>query len=960
MIPYRDRIILKTNERGAEAQACADCGCSEWDNEWSRLGAVCAVVPEVADAYAVLANFKAHPLVKWAHFAGPVHAANNYVAPPSDPLAPGHDFVAPGPRSYDPNPTLQQDFLLAWHHEATATWPTFRRTKGSASVRVAVADSGLPPAAHEDLPVLPPERMFQGDTNSWGSALDYVNYGHGTMVAGIISAPHNGVGVSGVAPDCELVAFAMGAPGEGLSSIALLNSLEAAVGSFDPSHQRLIVSMSWYSLSVIEAVVELLDIIQGKSTPTVDDPYPEARRGKVLLLAAAGNDYLPISMVPIQAPQCHPDVLIVGAIAPTGQRIPYSNYGRGRDGQSVRSLAPTHIGAPWGLSTNGVRPTLLAEQDPDPFAAIPFNPYPYYWSGTGTSSACPVSAGIAALVWSANLDLTSDQVREILIWETGPCWDADTLTENPDATGIVNAYKAVCKASSLRADHADSVVPCITFSSPSWNRDSPFAVVRVENTKGYVNDTWLPYSPQSVSYRKEAGTIGVWLDGLLRIDLAAYSQAPIERIELWNGDELVHASAAPVRLVVRAGPAHEAGLTSSAADAHGGARGNLSGPTAVSLHGEAQGHAEASGGLRNLTVKAWAVGGLYAEETYTDVHFSSLTVDAVESIPVPPLDVAGGSAGAAGAVGTLGVARALSGDASGRASTTTRITAPLSAAAAGRGGASAGLSAPVSGSASGDAEGHATLTVQPPLAGGASGHAEAEATLSLKEKSAARIFALEGEGATALCGTLAWTLTAPDGTGLGFGLAPSGFYGPAVDLKGTASGHAGATAVPGVVQGLAGAAAGHAAAAGELPDQGVAGAGAGQAGAQGTITQAQPLEGAAAGAAGATATGPQLPIPLSGEAAGQASAEGHEGHVPLQAKGEGKADVTGTLTQALPLSGEAQGYASAALKPELEKSWPTITLAPRAWHHVTLASRAPEARLSRRGPHITLSRRTEE
>ncbi|MEE8354124.1 MAG: S8 family serine peptidase, partial [Dehalococcoidales bacterium] len=67
----------------------------------------------------------------------------------------------------------------------------------SGGVRVAVLDSGID-LDHPDLRVA-------GDVSFVDGAADGDDdNGHGTMVAGIIAALDNGVGVTGIAPDAEL------------------------------------------------------------------------------------------------------------------------------------------------------------------------------------------------------------------------------------------------------------------------------------------------------------------------------------------------------------------------------------------------------------------------------------------------------------------------------------------------------------------------------------------------------------------------------------------------------------------------------------------------------------------------------------------------------------------------------------------------------------------------------------
>jgi hypothetical protein len=91
-----------------------------------------------------------------------------------------------------------------------------------------------------------------------------------------------------------------------------------------------------------------------------------------------------------------PAVLHVGAISSLGQRCHYSNYGTGLD--LVAPSSNLHL---YGrLSVSGANLMVPLRSDVHPFG--------------GTSAAAPIVAGVAALVRSANPDLTSCQIASIL------------------------------------------------------------------------------------------------------------------------------------------------------------------------------------------------------------------------------------------------------------------------------------------------------------------------------------------------------------------------------------------------------------------------------------------------------------------------------------------------------------------------------------------------------------------
>lgn len=265
----------------------------------------------------------------------------------------------------------------------------------------------------------------------------------------------------------------------------------------------------------------------------------------------------------------------------------------------------------------------------------------------------------------------------------------------------------------------------------------------------------------------------------------------------------------------------------------------------------------------------------------------------------------------------------------------------------------------VPGSAAGQAGAAASLAVQPPLRGGAAGQASASATLQQRTASALRLFSVAaGDGSSVTLGVpTAWNVTGGDNVPVGVGVYPSGYYGPGVTLSGTAGGHAGATATPGVVQWLAGTADGHAHGHGAIPFQAAAGEGDGHASAAGSLSQAQPLSGEADGHAGATATGPQTPIPLAGSADGQATAAAtNPTDTPLSGRADGREATAAALAQEQALSARAEGHAAASTA----FAGPPDAVEPLQAHRVVISLMArtvPGAVYARRLP-ISLRART--
>ena len=223
--------------------------------------------------------------------------------------------------------------------EIPSAW-TASRGKG---IRVAILDTGAD-LDHPDLKVaIVAERDFSGS----GSAED--GDGHGTHCAGIIGARRNGVGLVGVAPECELLI------GKVLA--------DDGRGSYD-----------WIANGIDWAVSAKADIISmslggSATTPELHRAIHDALAAGATVICAAGNDGS-FGVNTIGYPGRYGSVLTVAAHDPNGNRAGFSSRGG-----EVDFMAPgTDI---WSTYRNGGYATL-----------------------SGTSMATPFVAGLAALILS--------------------------------------------------------------------------------------------------------------------------------------------------------------------------------------------------------------------------------------------------------------------------------------------------------------------------------------------------------------------------------------------------------------------------------------------------------------------------------------------------------------------------------------------------------------------------------
>lgn len=277
--------------------------------------------------------------------------------------------------------------------DAVQAWTV---TKGGRT-RVAVIDSGVA-IDHEDISQQVVARFnFSSTEMRPGHPEDYDQYGHGTHVAGIVAAPHNGVGVAGVCPECGILdAKVLDDTGSGSTS-SIANGIGWAV-----KNGAQVINMS---------------LGQRVSNRTLEAAVNNAWNAGVVIVAAAGNGGTQAKIYP----GAYPNVIAVAATDNKDNKATFSTYGKWVDvaapGVNVYSTFPFHT-------------SVLGAQN---------GRAPGYDIGSGTSMAAPIVAAVAALAWSSHPNATHRSVRANIeqtaekIPGTGSFW----------AYGRVNANNAV-------------------------------------------------------------------------------------------------------------------------------------------------------------------------------------------------------------------------------------------------------------------------------------------------------------------------------------------------------------------------------------------------------------------------------------------------------------------------------------------------------------------------------------
>ncbi|NJN16807.1 MAG: S8 family serine peptidase [Oscillochloris sp.] len=218
--------------------------------------------------------------------------------------------------------------------------------------------------------------------------------GHGTHVAGIIAAQlNNGEGGAGLAPIAQILPVRVVGP-EGAGSD---RSIAAGI-DFAVERGARVINLS---------IGSTLLLATPESSPLISRSIARAIAAGVVVVVAAGNDFLPLPNAIIGDNEA---VLVVAATTRDNQRARFSNSGPWVDvsapGERILSTMPTYE-----VYLTG--PELPLEER---FA-------PLYDTMSGTSQAAPFVSALAALLIAQNPDLTPAEVSEAIITGSADIYD---------------------------------------------------------------------------------------------------------------------------------------------------------------------------------------------------------------------------------------------------------------------------------------------------------------------------------------------------------------------------------------------------------------------------------------------------------------------------------------------------------------------------------------------------------
>jgi subtilisin family serine protease len=287
--------------------------------------------------------------------------------------------------------------------------PQAWNVSGNSTVRVGIIDTGI--ASHEDLNV----HVVQGYDffNQNTLTTDDVS-GHGTAVAGIIGAVHNGVGVAGIAPNVTLVPLQVAGSDNQPDDRAIIDAVFYAISLWGTTQQISILNASFSDFGVDWGLRLTVDSFLG------------------LFVWSAGNTGADVDSY-CSTTFVSPNIISVGAHDGDGNRSVWSS-----SQSSCYGAKTVDIFAPGGKGTlennnNNIRTT----------SAASYTAYRYF---NGTSAAAPHVAGVAALVLASYPNLTGAQVKEVIM-NSG-----DRMAGNEHLSRYgrrLNAYRAMQVASQV-------------------------------------------------------------------------------------------------------------------------------------------------------------------------------------------------------------------------------------------------------------------------------------------------------------------------------------------------------------------------------------------------------------------------------------------------------------------------------------------------------------------------------
>ena len=287
--------------------------------------------------------------------------------------------------------------MYQWQHVNVGSVYAWNSGYTGQGIKVAVLDTGVTAMSGELSPA------YNGNTSSSSAATDA--QGHGTHVAGIIGARSNTIGGVGIAPNASIY------------NIKVLG--DNGSGSDDNIIRGITIAM--------EQGVDIINMSLGGVgyNPAFQKKIDEAYSQGIAMFAAAGND----GGSNINYPAAYKHIICVAAVDTNNQRASFSNYGSWVD-----------LSAPgvdiWSTGKDGS-----------------------YVSKSGTSMACPVAVGEAAVILSANPSAIAGKSGGKKVDALESFMKANTVSAG---SGMGKGIPSLTKAFKISVASAKPAAPTIT------------------------------------------------------------------------------------------------------------------------------------------------------------------------------------------------------------------------------------------------------------------------------------------------------------------------------------------------------------------------------------------------------------------------------------------------------------------------------------------------------------------
>ena len=381
---------------------------------------------------------------------------------------------------------------------ATQLWNAGYAGKG---VAVAVVDTGMPNAADfhglngdGSLSRITAAAKFNANAKDTGD-----NHGHGTLVGGIVAgnswwrtkAAGQGKYI-GVAPEANLVDVKVSDDAGQAYLSDVINGIEWVIANRQTYNIRVL------NLSLVSTVAE------SAATSYLDAAVERAWLNGIFVVVAAGNLGPNTALYP---PANDPFVVTVGASDPAGTTgrlddgmAPWSSYGTTQDGYAKPDVvAPGRHVASVLAASNSVLGRSFSGRIVDTN---------YIWM-SGTSTAAPVVAGVAALAFQKNPNLTNDALKWLLASTATKLGGATPLPGQGaglvDAAAVLNYGGAPGVANNGLPISRQLTGPggATTYTTSSWSSSS-------WSTSSWSTSSWTTSSWTTTSWTSTTPTLAPW------------------------------------------------------------------------------------------------------------------------------------------------------------------------------------------------------------------------------------------------------------------------------------------------------------------------------------------------------------------------------------------------------------------------------------------------------------------